>query len=253
MSHFTVLVIGENPEEQLAPFQENNMGDCPKEFMEFQEDEDSELDEETGKRGYWENPNRKWDWYSLGGRWTGFFKVKEGASASIGSPGIMTAPAEPGHGDQLLKGDIDFEVMRNEAGLEAQNRYEFAEKVLDGAQPMESWESVRERIKDIDEARKFYHAQECVVRFRSKEVVDVLGWHADPSDYSTTKQEYIERARNGAGRPFAVVKDGKWYEKGSMGWWGMVSNENSEWARQYAELIDSIPDDTLLSLYDCHI
>ena len=35
MSHFTVMVIGDNPEEQLAPYQENNMGDCPQEYLEF--------------------------------------------------------------------------------------------------------------------------------------------------------------------------------------------------------------------------
>jgi hypothetical protein len=38
MSHFTVLIIsnpGEDPEKFLEPFQENNNGDCPSEYMEF--------------------------------------------------------------------------------------------------------------------------------------------------------------------------------------------------------------------------
>jgi len=35
MSHFTVLVIGKDVEEKLAPFQENNMDDCPKEYLKF--------------------------------------------------------------------------------------------------------------------------------------------------------------------------------------------------------------------------
>src|SRR5688500_10341352 len=26
-------------------------------------------DEEKGRYGYWENPNKKWDWYMEGGRW----------------------------------------------------------------------------------------------------------------------------------------------------------------------------------------
>src|SRR5579859_6601454 len=86
MSHFTVLVIGDNPEEQLAPFQENNMGDCPKEYMVFHEDDDcNSVDPETGKKGYWENPNRKWDWYSLGGRWAGFFLLKNGKDGIQGN------------------------------------------------------------------------------------------------------------------------------------------------------------------------
>ena len=40
MSHFTVLVIGKNPEQQLAPYQENNMRDCPSEFLAFNDIED---------------------------------------------------------------------------------------------------------------------------------------------------------------------------------------------------------------------
>jgi hypothetical protein len=40
MSHFTVLVIGNNPESQLMPYQENNMGDCPQEYMEFNDKTD---------------------------------------------------------------------------------------------------------------------------------------------------------------------------------------------------------------------
>jgi hypothetical protein len=35
MSHFNVLVFGD--ENQLRPYQENNMGDCPQEFLEFQD------------------------------------------------------------------------------------------------------------------------------------------------------------------------------------------------------------------------
>lgn len=40
MSHFTVLVIGEDIEAALAPFQENNMGDCPKQYLAFNDEED---------------------------------------------------------------------------------------------------------------------------------------------------------------------------------------------------------------------
>ena len=45
--HMTCLIAGENYEEQLAPFQENNMGDCPEEFLdtytyELEKDDDIE-------------------------------------------------------------------------------------------------------------------------------------------------------------------------------------------------------------------
>ena len=35
MSHFLALVIGQDWEKQLAPYQENTMGDCPKEYLQF--------------------------------------------------------------------------------------------------------------------------------------------------------------------------------------------------------------------------
>lgn len=108
MSHFTVLVIGDHPDKQLAPFQENNMGDCPEEYLKFNEDEEADVDEKNGKRGYWENPNRRWDWYLIGGRWTGAFALKPGKNGKVGKPGVMTGPPPNGFVDQARAGDIDW-------------------------------------------------------------------------------------------------------------------------------------------------
>lgn len=253
MSHFTVLVIGENQEEQLAPFQENNMGDCPKEFMVFEEDEDYDVDEETGKKGHWHNPNSKWDWYVLGGRWTGFFKLKTGVEAVVGRPGVLTAPAEEGYGDQVMKSEIDFDAMRDEAGKKAQDKYEEAMSIFGHLPVNRSWSDVRESFGEkIHEARDFYWGQERCKALRESDGPLKFG---DPDEFLTSKEDYIENARAGAIATFAVIKDGKWYERGSMGWWGVVSDEKeeSEWNKQFSELIDGLPDSALLSIYDCHI
>ena len=150
MSHFTVMVIGDEPEKKLAPFQENNMGDCPDEFLQFTEDEDYDVDEKTGKKGYWNNPNSKWDWYSLGGRWSGMIKLKNGANGKAG------------------KGSL---VMQNEVGIDQANK------------------------KDIENF----------------------------SELTT----------------FAVIKDGKWYE-------------DAQWASELQKLVMELPDETSISIYDCH-
>lgn len=66
MSHFTVLVFAKDENEAgrlMAPYQENNMGDCPKQYLQFFRDEECKVDPETGMPGYWENPNAKWDYY----------------------------------------------------------------------------------------------------------------------------------------------------------------------------------------------
>ena len=146
--HFSVAVITEglpNPsqlEDMLAPFQENNMGTCPREYLEFfeedieqyREDYETEVltkyklrdgsyvdnlnenddahrgaikteisaielypnyddyllneiqlnfDQEKQKFGYWANPDAEWDWYSFGGRWTGYLKFPRGNKNSF--------------------------------------------------------------------------------------------------------------------------------------------------------------------------
>jgi len=45
----------------------------------------------------------------------------------------------------------------------------------------------------------------------------------------------------------SVVMDGE------MGWWAIVSNENHNWDLEFTKMFDSLPDDTLISVYDCHI
>ena len=45
------------------------------------------------------------------------------------------------------------------------------------------------------------------------------------------------------------------YEKGKMGRWGTVSNQKDSKTRQseFKKLLEELPEDTLLSVYDCHI
>ena len=47
-------------------------------FEEFADAVCGERDPLYNRYGYWQNPNAKWDWYLIGGRWSAFFKLKEG-------------------------------------------------------------------------------------------------------------------------------------------------------------------------------
>lgn len=197
------------------------------------------------------NPNKKWDWYTLGGRWTGFFKVKAGGKAVIGRPGVFGEKAEKGHADQLRKGDIDIEGMRADAENKAAVLYDRVHSVIAGRDWM-MWEEVRNSYDpDFAKAREVYNEQEVI-----KDVMRTLN---DPflelEHFKMSREDYLSRARTKCLQTFAVVKDGKWYERGTMGWWGTVSDEKSdmEWSRQFYALLDSLPDDTMLSVYDCHI
>ena len=56
-------------------------------------------------------------------------------------------------------------------------------------------------------------------------------------------------------KTFAVIKDGEWYEKGSMGWWGISTNDKAQemWDEEIVKLLSDVPDYELISIYDCHI
>lgn len=340
MSHFTVLVVGGNPEKQLAPYQENNMEDCPSEYLKFNDTEDKSLaeykkesveqvqmpdgrflypsdeefrkkgafgvgtdthevpshlkivkvkfnklyltfeefmkewhgyksrDKKTNRYGYWENPNRKWDWYTLGGRWTGFFKLRPQAVGSVGRPGLMTPPADQGYADQARKSEIDFVVMRLEARARAAENYERLSRLMGGKiLPLKyTWSEMlgkkKYKVLDIEEKRTLYHAQESLKKIQSvqlhsgtsKEDQDFLCW-LEYEPYTVGREKYLQKAEDSAVCTFAVVMNGKWYERGSMGWWGCVSaaKPNQEWESEFAKLLNSASDNTLLSVYDCHI
>lgn len=292
MSHFCVLVIGEDVDGQLAPYQENNMGDCPKEYLKFN-DLTTELKEEyendkvrrlrgprgglhspydkefknpkyssfsrtaeekewlvpegytevevplkevftfkqfaegyhgykkdpkSGRYGYWENPNRKWDWHTIGGRYMGRLKLKEGASGITGKPGAFDNKAEPGFVDQARVVDLDMEGMK-------------AKRVSDRTA---YW---AEYINDLAKGENRAWA---MMRYGIEE--------------GQTREDYI----NGDGEAlsaFAIVKDGKWYERGKMGWWGCVSDEKERdaWRGELKGLLGDLEPDELLTVVDCHI
>ncbi len=371
MSHFTVLVIGPNPEKQLEPYDESievgkyqrklvseedkqsfletyTTPSTDRDYAEMSE-EDAEANKllsfdelyekygedwnghewEKNEAGEWAefstyNPKSKWDWYMLGGRWSGFFKVKKLASLPfhlegftpaevnnfiemfqndnekflkitskyngktneirqaiaqmvdtiknpplanhvVGEKSWTSAPAEEGWADQLLKRDVDFEGMRKDAEDKARERYNEVLAIFGGVIPKldYSWKTIIDKENSqfneltIDLKREFYHNQPAVLELKKVQEIEgnreKLGWFFDLDDFQCTLEEYIQRARNSAISTFAVVKDGKWYEKGEMGWWACVSNEKDNWEEEFAKLLDETPDDTLLSMYDCHI
>lgn len=283
MSHFTVLVIGEDPEKQLQPYHEYECTGIEDEFVKFVPAEEN-LEEEYLEHkkdydslsefaeeyyGYYENkngvygrktnPNSKWDWYVLGGRWTGFFKSKNTNVGVVGETGVFGSPAKSGYIDQGSKAMIDFEGMRLEAKEKAIKKYNKIESLMGGkiTQPKYLWEDILkdENLIDIDHKRAKYGSQPEIKKFNQNPIQDIVGFRGDIKEFDCTAEEYGQKAFYSAISTFAVIKDGKWYEKGEMGWWACVSNEKDQrsWDVEFSKLIDSVKDDTLFSVYDCHI
>jgi hypothetical protein len=236
MSHFTVLVIGDDVEGQLQPYDENLEVTPYKEHLsprdisamqKYYETEvledlanhmqdwnggDGEIDE--GGLFFWSTYNLRsqWDWYTVGGRWSGSFKLKATAKHGVlGEPGAFdNQPTFDA--DQAYKEDIDFKLMSEEAksGLE------------------KKWDSAQEDGQEMCKTMYGIRNDDC------KEA-----WMERQSKFST----------------FAVVKDGQWHEQGKMGWFGLVSEEKAEgvWVEEFNKLLEDLPGHTLLTVVDCHI
>lgn len=196
------------------------------------------------------NPNKKWDWYVVGGRWTGFFPLKPDAGVhAVGRPGLMTAPAEPGTADQVRLGDVDFDKARGEASAEAHKNFDKWEAAFTEHGKPIPWSYFREKSEERgrDEARAEYNAQPAIKEMK--------GWGCPVDAYGFDRDVYIEKCRHGTLVPYAIVKDGKWHQKGEMGWFGMSRDEKDqgEWNEEVFRLFNDLPDDTLLTIVDCHI
>ena len=305
MSHFTVFVIGEDPESQLAPYEEElevEFHSVEEEYLkeyntdsatitlnthdntwQFEHGDDLDYgitltftqiyssfeefmrgwhgykarDEKHGVYGYYTNPNAKWDWYQLGGRWTGFFLGKPELQypAASGKAGLMTEDAPGGYYDSIRKGDIDLEKMYEIAVSEADAEYTEFENRTSGIEPLrETWAEIRDRFPDIDSARKFYNTHPWI-----KAATNGHFFNAEPFTYFEVdtggREVFIERKRKKCISTFAVLHNGVWYERGEMGWFGMVSDEKDHdtWLDEFYNVFNSLPDDTLISAYDCHI
>ena len=181
------------------------------------------------------NPNKKWDWYQLGGRWSGKLRLKAG-----------------GVSDQAIKRDIDFQAMRDEAGEKAGALWDKVQAIIAGRE-FRTWDALRAAYpKERERARTEYWEQPPVNDVRA---ADLLVFYGSADNFLVSREQYVQTARNGAGVTFALLRDGKWHERGEMGWWGAVHDEkdDGEWNRQFAAMLDGVDDFTLLSVYDCHI
>jgi hypothetical protein len=207
------------------------------------------------------NPRKKWDWYQLGGRWTGYFKLKpvelrKRPVVVVGTPGIMTAQAEEGRADQALLCDIDIAGMRAEAAARAAEEFDEVAPAFAG-KTIPSWTEIRGRYSaaEIDAARAEHNNDPVRLAMVALDWGLVFVGDLRERFCGGDRDKFVGRARDGALVPFAFLKEGAWVERGKMIGFGQAVGEQNvdEWHSLFARLLDDLPPDTLLSLYDCHI
>ena len=186
------------------------------------------------------NPNARWDWYTIGGRWDGYLLTKFGGL------------------NQVRKNEVDVVGMRAAAAKAAADTFDAFADLFANGQRIPSWNEVREANKgDIDKARAQYHADPVVEQFaqRARARGEWISGDIREKFHDGDRAAYVAAAEANALRTFAFVDlDGSWHQKGDMGPFAFVRNENADaYAAEFRAWFDALADDVLLTVVDCHI
>ena len=185
-----------------------------------------EYDPELDAVGYMHNPNSRWDWFQIGGRWSGLLKLKPGCEGVHGSRSWCNSDEEdePGTCDSVRLCDVDLSLD--------QEAYDEA---------IRFWEIYVEK-RPLNEGEKaplnFWKPEYYIDQFGTKE------------NYARQQAEFSTYA--------FVTPDGEWHETGTMGWWGMdnaTAESRKEYRTNLAKIIEELKDnpDIWITIVDCHI
>lgn len=217
------------------------------------------------------NPNAKWDWWVVGGRYAGKFVNEEDREVDVCQVKNLQLDkmraeikknllARLETGLAKLASREDNPIGREEAlaiwraSAEAKPTYD---------ELYEQWKIYWQELVDKDAGLRYadwlekLHADHPFVIARAAGVVATIGESmfggVGCPDQEPDPYAWIE------GRPaltcFAFVKDGQWCERGEMGWWAMVSNEKDpgEWEQQVDALVSGLRPEQWVTVVDCHI
>lgn len=252
MSHFAVAVFtepnGKTVEELLAPYSEElevapyvartkeealeEISNHVDEYPEYKTMTDEEKIrnwfgykkfDKDGNPLTTYNPNSKWDWYSIGGRFPGKLKSKNGKHGE--GSAFHDNPMVDGEFDSARVGDIDWSMDMD--------KYNKA---------IRYWEVVVEKqpLREDEDKDYFFNL------YRD-------GYY---EEYYRDKETYAKICASF--NTYAVVlPDGEWKSKGDVGWWGASSetgDESLDWDLHYKErFIDTADPDWTITIVDCHI
>lgn len=280
MSHFTLLVTGNDIEAQLAPYDENKQVEPYKEYedgdpadhpsvptsraqnllpadgdltwqqvadarhqcYEITSPDDPEYlhVDDDGRAYQWStyNQSAKWDWYSIGGRWGGYFPLVDSlladpaAQRRYADAGQLllpkrqhwtaSEPVESGRVDGGLRAFLDLTLMRTEAATEAQTRWmdynAYASKhgveEAEERAPFVPWDQWMARVPD-------YRARTAAAAF--VDLPDLTydearkGYHAQPRLVAFSLQEGRQRFGWGAEHEEYMVPLHVYVERARLG------------------------------------
>lgn len=235
-------------------------------FESFAEDYYGHDKRSDGRYGHMSNPNAKWDWWTIGGRWRGFFPVADTSLGKIGRPGVMDNEPEPDKVDIVAAKYVDRLAVRREMMEKATNFYNEYQKFLDGHK-FSAFEGPRDWALSLGLIEVVKNNSPVIRDVPEGFVVSPWSQYRQPGDeryhwYDLCKKvtlpeilgEYLQMFNPIL--TFAYLDENGWMEKGRMGWFGMSDATPAarfEYQNKFAEKMAAVQPDDILVVVDCHI
>jgi hypothetical protein len=193
------------------------------------------------------NPNSKWDWYEVGGRWNGMIpSISKVAGVNI-----------------TQKKDVDFISGQRKAITDANEEYDRYEKLAGHLMPGPTFQECIDKYSYMEDeqdqlaaARDEYHRDPWVKAVQSSFGI----FFGSPQEYffvnNGGRKAFVDEASRSYLSTHAVLTDNsQWLEKGSMGWFGMVSNEMDadNWTSIFWDSISEASSEAWFIVFDLHI
>lgn len=203
------------------------------------------------------NHDAKWDWYAESGRWTNFFKVKNGVDENdyeVDIEGDNPNTVIKGYADSIRKKNIDFEGMREDFVKQYLPIYDLYQDLTNGMPEYKTFEMIKEEnpnesnenlidIHDGQQIVKMIHNLESnhpLKSYLNKKFIFSL------EEFMMTREDFKKYKGISAYTPNSYIGlDGLFYSKEGL--------SEEEHKKQFQEYLDSIPDDTWMTIVDCHI
>jgi len=211
------------------------------------------------------NPNAKWDWWQIGGRWTGKYLLKapDFELEGTGEPGLMTEPnTDPYRADMAESGNIDWQQMREDSIKQRTDTYRTFHKAYDefDSASVASDKAVEMAKRFSDWAKRYPPVLESIktaVEFmRVDAAFEAINRPFWGLDFYKALQKPIEEYTKPEALTYAFIdSDGQWNQIGEMGWWGMddKSKGTVDYDSLWWKFVMSLPDEQRVYAVDCHI
>lgn len=291
MSHFSVLVIGDDPEEQLAKFKAEPEEGSPLLMFEdtteqFKKEYETEtyLEFDCASPSLWgiqitqelfeqlaaEEPGFETtyltgkiiglpDVFRLGARYRAYYKLEDGKRCE-GSQWLQVLEfikVNKGwkNDDELFDGELLIKKIAPPREFAIKDHYKTFDEYMQQYRRMKPTADGRYGVMNNPNTQWDWLSPggrwNGMIRLKADTGSNTDASEVDDETYQARKCDILNLDEIIA---FCVVMNGTWYQKNGAGWWGNATTEKpeNEWELQIAKLLHNLADDTLISIYDCH-